>query len=109
MLDAYLTDLKKRIDPAVENALLEDWKSFSLGADQTKTKSLLFSPRRERPSLPCISWPKVWVNDTPELNDMDMVYNHTVDKGIRILGLERKVAESALKAGRNLHGKIHIS
>lgn len=45
----------------------------------------------------------------PELNDMEVIYQHTVDKGIRILGLERKAAETALAAGRNLHGKIHIS
>jgi hypothetical protein len=45
----------------------------------------------------------------PELNDMDIVYNHTVDKGIRILGLDRKAAEAALAAGRNIHGSIHIA
>jgi uroporphyrinogen-III decarboxylase len=43
----------------------------------------------------------------PELNDMEVIYQHTVDKGICLLGLERKAAETALAAGRNLHGKIH--
>jgi hypothetical protein len=43
----------------------------------------------------------------PELNDMEHVYRHTVDKGIKLLGLKREAAEAALAAGRDLHGQVH--
>jgi hypothetical protein len=43
----------------------------------------------------------------PECNDMEQIYRHTVDKGIRLLGLNRTAAEAALAAGRQLHGLVH--
>lgn len=43
----------------------------------------------------------------PEYNDMEKVYTGTVDKGIRLLGLNRAEAERALAAGRNLRGLVH--
>ena len=38
---------------------------------------------------------------------MEKVYRHTVDKGIKLLGLAREAAEAALARGRDLHGQVH--
>ncbi len=43
----------------------------------------------------------------PEYNDMDVVFDHTVDKGINIIGLPRDAAEAALARGRGLQGRVH--
>lgn len=43
----------------------------------------------------------------PSYNNMEEVYRHTVDKGIRIIGLDRPTADSALAAGRDLRGLVH--
>lgn len=43
----------------------------------------------------------------PEYNDMEIIYAHTVDKGIKIIGLDRATAEKAVAGGRNLHGCVH--
>lgn len=43
----------------------------------------------------------------PELNDMEKIYQNTVDKGIFLIGLNRAAAEKAVAEGRNLRGKVH--
>ena len=43
----------------------------------------------------------------PELNDMEKVYCQTVDKGIKLLALNREAAELALARGRDLRGQVH--
>jgi hypothetical protein len=43
----------------------------------------------------------------PEMNDMERIYQHTVDKGIALIGLQRQAAEAALARGRLLHGRVH--
>jgi hypothetical protein len=43
----------------------------------------------------------------PELNDMDVVFRSTLDRGIPLLGLDRRAAEAALAAGRDLRGLVH--
>ncbi len=43
----------------------------------------------------------------PELNDMEKVFRSTVERGIKLIGLDRPAAEKALAAGRNLHGSVH--
>jgi hypothetical protein len=43
----------------------------------------------------------------PEYNDMERIYEHTVDRGINIIGLPRETAEAALARGRDLHGRVH--
>ncbi len=45
----------------------------------------------------------------PELNDMEEIYRHTVDKGIKLLGLKREAAEAALAQGRDLRGQVHCA
>ena len=45
----------------------------------------------------------------PECNKMDTIYANTVDKGIRIVGLDLAAAESAIASGRDLHGQVHAS
>ncbi len=43
----------------------------------------------------------------PEHNDMDVIFRHTVDRGIKLIGLNRPAAEQALANGRDLHGNVH--
>ena len=43
----------------------------------------------------------------PHMNEMETVYQNTVDKGIKLLGFDRQHAEEALAAGRDLHGCVH--
>jgi len=45
----------------------------------------------------------------PECNDMETIYTHTIDKGIKIIGLNREAAEDALARGRELHGRVHVA
>lgn len=43
----------------------------------------------------------------PHLNEMDVVFDGTVEKGVNIIGLMPAAARDALDAGRNLHGRVH--
>jgi hypothetical protein len=43
----------------------------------------------------------------PEYNDMETIFRHTVDKGIKLIGLPPEAAETAVRAGRNLCGQVH--
>ena len=45
----------------------------------------------------------------PDCNDMETVFAHTVDKGICLVGLDRKAADEALARGRSLRGRVHCS
>jgi hypothetical protein len=44
----------------------------------------------------------------PAYNDMEKVYSLTVDRGIPLLGFQKKAAETALAAGRDLRGRVHV-
>jgi len=41
----------------------------------------------------------------PQYNDMEKIYQNTVDKGIKLIGFNRK---TAAEAGRSLHGRVHV-
>ena len=43
----------------------------------------------------------------PEYNKMDVIFDHTVEKGIPIIGLPRAAADEALARGRDLQGRVH--
>ncbi len=43
----------------------------------------------------------------PEYNKMDVIFDHTVDKGINIIGLPCAAAEAALACGRDLRERVH--
>ena len=45
----------------------------------------------------------------PELNDMAVIYRHTVDRGLHLLGLPRHAADAATHAGRPLRGLAHLA
>jgi len=45
----------------------------------------------------------------PEYNDMEVIYRNTIDKGIALVGLDRDAAETALRRGRDLHGRVHVA
>ncbi len=44
----------------------------------------------------------------PHLNDMEAIYRHTVDKGIRLIGLSPAEVSRALLARRPLRGLVHV-
>ena len=43
----------------------------------------------------------------PEYNDMEIIYQNTIDKGIVIIGLPGSEVERAVAAKRNLAGRVH--
>lgn len=45
----------------------------------------------------------------PEYNDMETVYEHTVDKGLPVIGLKRSTVEAARDSGRDLRGLVSTS
>jgi hypothetical protein len=62
MIEKYLQDLERRIDPQVEADLLGQWRDFADGRHGEE----IFSPKRPRPSPPSVEWPQVLVNDALE-------------------------------------------
>jgi hypothetical protein len=42
----------------------------------------------------------------PELNDMEVIYRNTVDKGIKLISFSSQAAEKALQSGRDLRGHV---
>ena len=43
----------------------------------------------------------------PDWNDMDIIYKHTVDKGLIIFGMPTEEVDRATGAGRLLRGRVH--
>ena len=43
----------------------------------------------------------------PEYNDLDIIFTHTVDKNIKLLGFPPDAAKAAVVEGRNLKGSVH--
>lgn len=43
----------------------------------------------------------------PHLNDMEKIFQHTLDRGINLLSLQRDAAAAALARGRDLRGRVH--
>lgn len=43
----------------------------------------------------------------PALNDLETVFQNTIDRQINLIGLERAAAEEALQRSRALHGRVH--
>jgi len=43
----------------------------------------------------------------PHLNDLEAIFQSTIDRGIQLIGFERQAAEQALRQGRALGGNIH--
>lgn len=43
----------------------------------------------------------------PHLNDMSKVYQHAVDRGIKLIGLDFSAVEQAIQAGIDLKGQVH--
>jgi hypothetical protein len=43
----------------------------------------------------------------PECNDMERVFEFTVDRGLNIIGLDGAAARAAVAAGRDLKGRVH--
>jgi len=62
MIEKYLEDLERRIDPIVEDELFAQWQAF---ADGRVTEGI-FCPRRPAPAAPALEWPHVLVNDALE-------------------------------------------
>lgn len=62
MMERYLDDIERRIDPEVEEELSRQWQTFATG----RFTGDLFSPRRPRLAPPALDWPHVVVNDALE-------------------------------------------
>lgn len=43
----------------------------------------------------------------PHYNDMETIFRNTVDKGIKLIGLDAPAVTAALERGRDLHGCVH--
>jgi hypothetical protein len=43
----------------------------------------------------------------PECNNMDRIFDSTIEQGIALIGLRSDAAEAALRRGRNLRGRVH--
>lgn len=43
----------------------------------------------------------------PDYNDMNVIFDHTVDKNIKLLGLRQDGVEAAMKNNRPLKGQVH--
>ena len=65
-LGVYLDDLEERIDPQVEEQLMDEWTDFT----QDRFRGTLFSPKRSRSAAPGVEWPRVPVNAALEDDDM---------------------------------------
>ena len=52
MLEKYLEDLEKRIDPATEDQLFAEWQQFTDG----EFRDGIFSPKRQISAPPAIAW-----------------------------------------------------
>lgn len=65
MIEKYLEDLERRIDAAVEDDLLNQWRTFADGRHGEE----IFAPKRPRVSPPVVDWPHVLVNDALEDDD----------------------------------------
>jgi hypothetical protein len=59
MIERYLEDLEGRIEPEVEDDLLEQWRRFVEGSFQGD----IFLPRRLHSAPPKVTWPQVLVNE----------------------------------------------
>jgi len=65
MIEKYLEDLERRIDPSAEADLYRQWANFVQGTFDGE----VFSPTRGEAIEPRVEWPQVRVNET--LNDFD--------------------------------------
>jgi len=64
-LDRYLEDLESRIDPAVEDDLIDQWRNYCAG----KCRDDIFVPHRKKAAAKPIDWPATSVNAA--LDDFD--------------------------------------
>lgn len=58
------------------------------------------------PHLRSMKYLRAFNMSQPEYNDMEIVYRNTVDKGLPVVGLDRRTVDEALAAGRDLHGLV---
>lgn len=59
-IDPFLADLESRIDPAIEDRLLAQWRQFA----DLKWTAGAFNPTRERPMPSKLSWPEIRINES---------------------------------------------
>jgi hypothetical protein len=69
-----------------------------------------FCGRGDHYIQPCCEMPGMTgiAMSQPELNDMEKIYQATVDRGIFLLDFPAWAAEEALRAGRDLKGRVHV-
>lgn len=62
MINRYLEDLERRIQPDMEEELLMQWKQFIDGAWPEE----IFAPRHRQRMPASIEWPEIHINDALE-------------------------------------------
>ena len=67
MLEQYLEDLENRLDVAVEEKLVADWREFLSG----RCPAPYFQPRRGKAVPARVEWPKLLIN--PALKDLELM------------------------------------
>ena len=70
MIEKYLDDLERRIDPAEEEALNAAWKRFSDGTGSAEP----FSPKRGKKRSPGIEWPEISINAALEDHELMAIH-----------------------------------
>ena len=99
-MNLSLNMFKKFIEP-YDQKLLDE---FGGGAIHFCGKGDHYIPRiPEMPGVYAVNMSQ------PEYNNMEKIFTHTVDKGIKLLRLSREAAEAALQQGRDLRGNVHCS
>jgi hypothetical protein len=43
----------------------------------------------------------------PEYNDLEKIFQHTVDRGVQLIGFSQAAAQDAVQRGRKLQGRVH--
>jgi hypothetical protein len=71
MLEKYLEDLERRLDPAVEDSVLAQWKKFW----NREAEGDFFIPLRS-PSSTKLDWPRININDAIEDQSFELMLLH---------------------------------
>jgi hypothetical protein len=79
MIEPYMEDLERRIDPEVEEALWAAWAAFADG----EFEGDLFSPVRAHKAPPGLDWPDIPMNDS--LEDYELMALRMLRKCSRML------------------------
>lgn len=70
MIEKYLDDLERRIDPVAEEALHAAWKRFCVGTGD----AAIFSPQRQQKKPSAMEWPDISINAALENHELMAIH-----------------------------------